>query len=86
MGLVKVQVGVGVNGRARDGEAHRSAAIATELRAEVVAIHESTRALLVEGWELVCIGIVSVRKRGIIVFVSFWGSSPRRQLIIPPTS
>ena len=52
MGLVKVQVGVELNGRARDGEAHRSAEIATELRAEVVATHENDRALLFEWWEL----------------------------------
>ena len=86
VGLVKVQVGVELNGRARDGAAQRSAAIAIELRAEAVATHESTRTLIVECWELACIGLNAVRKRGVIVLVSVWGSRPRCQLIIPPTS
>ena len=74
---MKVQVGVELNVSARDGEAHRSAAIATELIAEVAAIREKVSALQVEGWEIVCIGPIAARKRSIIVLVSFWGSSPR---------
>ena len=74
---MKVQVGVELNGSARDGEAHRSAAIATELIAEVVADRVNARILQVEGCELVCIGLIAIRKSGIIVLVSFWGSRPR---------
>ena len=67
VGLVKVQVGVEVNGNAREGEAHRSAAIATELRAEVVATRTNARALIVEGWEPACIGLIEFAKEALLL-------------------
>ena len=67
VGLVKVQVGVEVNGSAREGEAQRSAAITTELRAEVVATRAKARALIVEGWELAGIGLIEFAKEALLL-------------------